>query len=707
MEYRGERGYAVSLASLEDIWPNIPKKLFDPASEPSNPSIPNPGMADSQSDFDLLREYEETIRQITMLSARKENIEAKLRHLLQHGEDVSRSNLDTTAKYRATRFEVPAHIGTGTAFARVLTSPEATDRALLQDLDLTGAEPIESFGPIAPDQPTPFRDVFNDGSGGPEMIWLPGGTFRMGSPEGVGQDNEHPVHEVTLSHYAVAKYPVTVGEFRRFVVATGYRTEAEAGDGTYVFSKGMGKAQDASWHNPYMDQDDRHPQANAWQLHDMHGNCWEWCEDWYANYSENPESDPSGPESGSNRVVRGGSWGDGADFCRSAYRGYWHPSGRDDLLGGLGFRLSRTGPLRFYPFTLGPPEPESIPEPIPGLRDTLQDGSEGPSMVWLPDGDFTMGQDDSSYDWEKPAHPVRVDAFSIGQYPVTFEEYDRYCKETGREKPDDAGWGRGKRPVINVSWEDAQAYCEWLGERTGETYRLATEAEWEYACRAGTQTRWSCGDDEEQLGDYVWYNKNADGKTHPVGEKRPNPWHLHDMHGNVWEWCRDWFASDYYEQLARELQRHSKDTEAGSSVPRADSSSARIAASENPSGPESGSYRVIRGGSWRGVADHCRSAYRDGRHPSYRNDDPSFRRHLLVFGYVRRLSQESRNGGDDVLRFLWLRMCEMAITTATARMIGAVGEGLVSSKQDRRSKRSPPAPPPPRDGVAPLRSTSP
>jgi len=541
--------------------------------------------------------------------------------------------------------------------------------------------------------PIPFQDALKDGSGdGPEMIWLPSGTFRMGSPEHVGEDDERPAHDVTLGHYAVGKYPVTVGEFKRFVEATGYRTEAEEGEGAYVYDKGSwGEKKDASWRNPYMEQDDRHPVlcvswndtkaycawlstqtgqaysllteaqwehacragsdtaycygdseselekyawfsrnaedgtrpvgeklANSWGLKDMHGNCWEWCEDWFGHYSGDAEQDPSGPASGSDRVMRGGSWFYDADLCRSACRFIGHPSYRDGI---LGFRLSRTGPLHSYPFTLG----SSAPKPIVGLRDTLQDGSDGPSMAWLPGGVFAMGQDDSPYDWEKPAHPVRVDAFSIGLYPVTFEQYDRYCKKTGRKKPDDRGWGRGTRPVINVSWEEAQAYCEWLSEGTGETYRLATEAEWEYACRAGSTTRWCFGDDEGQLGDHAWYAANAGGKTHPVGERAPNDWQLHDMHGNVLEWCQDWFASDYYEQLASAREQRASGTGKTASGAAMDASSPREAASENPSGPESGSYRVVRGGSWGGDADYCRSACRGRDGPSLRDSILGFR----------------------------------------------------------------------------------
>jgi formylglycine-generating enzyme required for sulfatase activity len=252
-------------------------------------------------------------------------------------------------------------------------------------------------------------------------------------------------------------------------------------------------------------------------------------------------------------------------------------------------------------------EPEK-PEFIAGLRDFLADGTEGPAMVWLPGGEFIMGQDDSPYNHEKPAHPVRVDAISIGQYPVTFAEYDRFCLATQRKQPDDRSWGRDSRPVINVNWEDAQAYCEWLGQQTGEHYRLATEAEWEYACRAGSTTRYCYGDDESHLGDYAWYSNNANGQTHPVGEKKPNAWQLHDMHGNVWEWCEDWHSKDYYQQFMGKPQHPASASEQSSSG----------SASKNPNGPASGSDRVVRGGSWNSVAGRCRSAYRIDNDPSNR-----------------------------------------------------------------------------------------
>ena len=188
-------------------------------------------------------------------------------------------------------------------------------------------------------------------------------------------------------------------------------------------------------------------------------------------------------------------------------------------------------------------------------------------------------------DERRPVHKVKVELtiFAIiGRYPVTFAEYDLFCEAVGRAKPKDKGWGREQRPVINVSWEDAAAYCQWLSQETGQPYRLPTEAEWEYACRAGSEISWCFGDDEAQLQDYAWYEKNSGNKTHPVGEKKANAWGLHDMHGNVWEGCADWYDADYY----------------------------AVSPKNNPEDPESGSARVIRGGSSNDAPMFIRSAFR-------------------------------------------------------------------------------------------------
>ncbi len=139
----------------------------------------------------------------------------------------------------------------------------------------------------------------------------------------------------------------------------------------------------------------------------------------------------------------------------------------------------------------------------------------------------------------------------IDSFTVTFAEYDKYCEHVAIEMPSDNGWGRGRRPVINIYWEDAVRYTKWLSRITGCTYRLPTEAEWDYCCRAETTTKWSFGDDESELEKYAWYDENSDGKTHPVGKKEKNPWELYDMHGNVWEWCEDWYDENKKTKVLR------------------------------------------------------------------------------------------------------------------------------------------------------------
>ncbi|MCP4696415.1 MAG: SUMF1/EgtB/PvdO family nonheme iron enzyme [Gammaproteobacteria bacterium] len=250
-----------------------------------------------------------------------------------------------------------------------------------------------------------FRDPLQDGSESPEMIPILGGAFRMGNIQGVGESDERPVHEVALDGFDIGKYPVTVGEFRRFIEASAYRTEAEAGDGAWV---AFGKRKDANWRNPYFKQNDDHP-------------------------------------------------------------------------------------------------------------------------------------------------------------------------------------------AVCISWNDAAAYCDWLRQRTGEEYRLPTEAEWEYACRAGSEAAYCFGDDEKRLGDYAWHLENAERKTYPVGEKKPNAWGLYDMHGNAWEWVQDWFGV-YPEE-----------------------------AQKNPTGPETGSGRVIRGGGWYDSPRLVRSAGRFRYGPGIRNVYLGFR----------------------------------------------------------------------------------
>ena len=192
-------------------------------------------------------------------------------------------------------------------------------------------------------------------------------------------------------------------------------------------------------------------------------------------------------------------------------------------------------------------------------------------MVVIPAGRFRMGcnyvytiraggvtvvSDLCEYDVEAlPVHAVTVGSFALSKYEVTFEEYDRFTEATGREQADDEGWGRGNRPVINVSWDDAQAYVSWLSAETGEVYRLPSEAEWEYAARAGTTTQYNWGNGRRGTFDYEMVDNRAncdgcgsrwdDEQTAPVGSFGANAWGLHDMHGNVAEWVEDCWHDNY------------------------------------------------------------------------------------------------------------------------------------------------------------------
>jgi formylglycine-generating enzyme required for sulfatase activity len=239
------------------------------------------------------------------------------------------------------------------------------------------------------------------------------------------------------------------------------------------------------------------------------------------------------------------------------------------------------------------------------FRDSLKDGSQGPLMVVIPGGRFQMGSLDteSGRDVDERQHEVEVAAFAISKYEVTFEEYDRFAEATGREKPADGGWGRGRRPVINVSWDNATAYADWMAKQTGQAYRLPTEAEWEYAARAGTTTPFYFGEtistNQANYNGNSIYGKGREGvyrqKTVEVGQFPPNAWGLYDMHGNVDQWTCSLYDDDY-----------------GGGEQRC--------AEPGTSGP-----CVVRGGSWLNVPRGVRGAARFGNPPRHRNYTLGFR----------------------------------------------------------------------------------
>jgi formylglycine-generating enzyme required for sulfatase activity len=181
---------------------------------------------------------------------------------------------------------------------------------------------------------------------------------------------------------------------------------------------------------------------------------------------------------------------------------------------------------------------------------------------------------------EQPVHKVTITRpFYLGQCLVTQSQW----KALMGNKP--STFRDPQNPVDSVSWDGCQAFLGKLNERfrvSAKTFRLPTEAEWEYACRAGSTSIFYFGDDEHRLGEHAWFGDNADGKTHPVGQKKPNAWGLYDMYGSVWLWCADWYGADYY----------------------------RKSPASDPAGPAAGSERVMRGGSWYRGAVNCRSADR-------------------------------------------------------------------------------------------------
>ena len=216
----------------------------------------------------------------------------------------------------------------------------------------------------------------------------------------------------------------------------------------------------------------------------------------------------------------------------------------------------------------------------------------GMEMLSIPGGEFTMGADDGPVD-VKPAHRVRVDGFLMDQHEVPQEVYEKVTgKAPSRVK-------NPRNPVEQVTWTAAVKFCNarsalegltpcydlktWACDFSASGYRLPTEAEWEYACRAGSTSQFYFGSQAEDLRSYAWFEGNSDSKPHVVGQRKPNAWGLYDMAGNVWEWCHDFYGAKYY----------------------------RTSPADNPHGPPQGEKRVLRGGAWSSSADNCASWVRN------------------------------------------------------------------------------------------------
>jgi formylglycine-generating enzyme required for sulfatase activity len=257
--------------------------------------------------------------------------------------------------------------------------------------------------------------------------------------------------------------------------------------------------------------------------------------------------------------------------------------------------------------------------------ETIRDSTVKFDLVPIPAGTYVMGSaanETGRQADEGPQHPVTIRPFWMGKMEVSWDEYDLYWKQeegakrdkqTAEDKAADAvsrptppyadetfGHGREGHPVICITHHAAMEYCRWLSLKTGRTYRLPIEAEWEYAARAGTTTAYFFGDDPKQLGDYAWHAANAEDVTHDIGKKKPNPWGLYDIYGNVAEWCLDTYKKDYYATLPT-----GKPALSPVLIPNAD---------RFP--------HVARGGSWADEPNRLRSAARRGSDKNWIKRDP-------------------------------------------------------------------------------------
>jgi formylglycine-generating enzyme required for sulfatase activity len=242
--------------------------------------------------------------------------------------------------------------------------------------------------------------------------------------------------------------------------------------------------------------------------------------------------------------------------------------------------------------SLSLPVPSPLPKRAPQQGDEREDSATGMKFVYVPGGCFTMGSspNDPDHQEDEKLHEVCVDSFWMGKYELTQGQWKKVMGENPAKlkKGDDY-------PVESVSWDDTKTFITKLNEKSGENYRLPTEAEWEYACRANSSSKYCGGDNLDAV---AWYSKNSGGdSTHPVGRKQANAFGLHDMSGNVWEWCFDRYNSEYY-----------------ASSPK-----------DNPQGSKSGGNRILRGGSCFCDALYCRAVYRFSYQPGYLNGNIGFR----------------------------------------------------------------------------------
>ncbi|MGB2820308.1 MAG: SUMF1/EgtB/PvdO family nonheme iron enzyme, partial [Phycisphaerae bacterium] len=492
---------------------------------------------------------------------------------------------------------------------------------------------------------------------GPQHLVSISRSFHMGVTE-MTQEQYYTVMGTNPSHLKDPDHPVgniswpdAVAFCMRVSARTGRTirlpTEAEweyacraGSDRPYWFGDDEALLDDHEWVKSNS-SDKAHPVAlknpNAWGLYDMHGNVQEWCSDWYdGRYyaTADNRTDPKGPTKGSELIPRGGAYNASPWDCRSARRHHVSPSHRHVNCGfrvvldptpcprhmawaavagqraggqreGTGTTAPASGPAagEGRPYRAWPFDPTEarrrqseaarklgVPR---ALQFELRDGVKLETVL-IPPGSFMMGtvSGDSRWKDEKPQRLVSITRpFYIGLTEITQEQYPAVMAERGTPQTAD-------HPVTWVSWQDAAAFCMRLSANTGRVVRLPTEAEWEYACRAGSATEFWFGEDESLLDNHEWVRSNSGDTTHPVAQKRPNAWGLYDMQGNVQDWCSDWYDSAYYAAIGNQV---------------------------DPRGPPRAERLLLRGGAHNSTPHDCRSARRHGVPPGHRHPNAGFR----------------------------------------------------------------------------------
>ena len=476
---------------------------------------------------------------------------------------------------------------------------------------------------------TGSNDGSDPGKTPPDMVFVKGGTFLMGSTDG-GQSTEKPVHDVTLDKFYIGKFEVTQEEWQAVMGnnpslfkgnnlpveqvtwyaaveycnkrskkegltpcysgsgdettcnfdAHGYRlpTEAEweyacrGGENSrnYTFS-GSSNPDEVAWHEINSGLKP-HPvgqkKPNEIGIYDMSGNIWEWCWDWYDDnyYKNSPPTNPRGPASGKLRCYRGGGFAGWIEWLRNTAR----------------YKL----PASYKRFDMG----------LRVVKKAI--GKCPPGMVPVEGGKFSMGNIEGGNS-QIPQHKVTVNSFYMGKFEVTQGDWLPVMGYNASSFPGLTC------PVMTINWHQAIEYCNKRSKMEGLTpcysssgnditcnfdangYRLPTEAEWEYACRGGQQSQNYTYSGSNNIDEVGWYRNNIGFQTEVVGQKKPNELGIYDMNGNVWEWCWDWYAFNYYKNSP----------------------------STNPKGPMTGIRRVVRGGSIYSPAQFLKNSTRNKNHP--------------------------------------------------------------------------------------------